>query len=84
MRLTDYEWEERLSYLLVSAKAGRINPVTVMADLSVLFRHVDGEVYSASEKNDMRQSLLSKACDSLNIPVSSVYRLVTEQRKKRN
>lgn len=80
MILTDYEWEEKLKNLLAMTEVGQIHPVTVVADLSHLWRHLDGEVFASSKKNEERQDQIISACEKLNIPPKSVAKVVKKQR----
>ena len=77
--LTDYEWDERLSYFITSANENTIHPMTLMSELTHLWRQLACEHIS---NPGIRFKHLSRACESISISPTLIAELVKEQEEK--
>jgi hypothetical protein len=80
LKLTSYEWTERLQDLLCNHK--EMIHFTVLCTLAHLWRCVDGELFEASPENDLRQDALEKACLTMGYAPEGISSLVKEQRAR--
>ena len=80
LKLTEYEWTERLQDLLCNHQ--KMIHYTVVTQLTLLWRHVDGEGFELGPKNDLKQDALEKACLALGYDPERISSLVKGQRKR--
>lgn len=79
MRLTYEEWEERLDYAKRYTSQSH-NPVSLIVQLTDLYRHVDGEVFTVTKENNSRQDRFQATCDELNVNFTDITKLAESQR----
>jgi len=80
MILTSYEWGERIDYFIQEVESNSTHPVSMMADLAFLYRHIDGEVFERSEENNDRVDRLVEACTVAGVSIDGVAKIVEQQR----
>lgn len=79
VRLTYYGWDERLDYAKKCMGKGH-NPVSLLVHLTDLYRHINGEVFTATEENDERQDRFQATCEELKVRFTDITKLAERQR----